>query len=122
MTYRLALSLPFLPPMNRAATGRHRMVQHREAKAVKLATKLELAKHALPAAPLARAALLVTRHSASMADRLNIAQAAKPVVDAIVQAGVLADDSPAVLASERYEWQRAPRGQGRLEVIVEEVG
>ena len=118
--YHLTLTLPGLPPLNTSATRRHRMVQHREARRWKELV-VALVGRQRPPKPLSRAHLLVVRHSSRIADRCNMAQAAKAAVDGLVAAGVLLDDSPQVLVTERYEWERAPRGAGNLVLEVEQA-
>lgn len=120
MPYTLTLTVPGLPKLNTSATRRHRMVQHREARKWREAVVL-LVGSRRPAKPLARARLLVTRCSARMADRPNVAIGSKALVDGLVAARVLLDDSPKVLVEERYEWEPAPKGKGFMILIVEDA-
>jgi len=118
--YMLTLRIDGLPPMNTAATRRHRMVQAREAKRWK-ALVVALVGRRRPEKPLSRARLLCTRSSSSPADRVNIAQSCKALVDGLVAARVLLDDGPRNLVTEVYEWSPAPRGKGYVVLRVEEA-
>lgn len=119
--YWIRLVIPGLQPMNTAQTRRHAMVQHRRAQDCRvLVVALVGRRRPWMQGPLRRAHLLVTRHSSVMADRANIAIAAKPLVDGLVRARVLANDRPSELVTERYEWKQAPRGKGFTELIVVE--
>jgi len=119
--YWIRLVLPGLQPMNTASTRRHAMVQYRMASQLRALVVALVGRRKPWFIPLRRAHLLVTRHSSVMCDRGNLAIAAKPLVDGLVQARVLANDRPEELVTERYEWERAPQGQGYTEVIVVEA-
>lgn len=54
-------------------------------------------------------------------DRANMIGGMKPVLDAMVRAGLLVDDSPKWL-DDRYEQQRVGKGEDGLRVLIEEVG
>lgn len=75
-----------------------------------------------PHAPLELARVVLTRCSASEPDPDNLAASFKPVVDALVAAGVLSGDEPHRFEGRRpeYRWEPAPRHQGRVRVEVEE--
>lgn len=120
--YWLRIALPGLAPMNTAASRRHRMAQHRAAQDLQLLVRALVGRRKpWTTGPLRRAHLFVTRHSSVMADRGNLAIAAKPLVDGLVQARVLANDSPQELRTERYEWEPAPPRAGFTELLVVEA-
>jgi len=118
--YRLRLEIPYLPPMNTAATRRHLAVQSIAAGELK-ALVAALVGRRRPFPPLSCARLVCIRHSSVMADRVNVALSFKPIVDGLVLHGVLRNDSPKVLIEERYEWSAAPPGLGFCELLLEEV-
>lgn len=120
-TYRLEISLPGLPPLQRAGSGgghwRKRWAEGREWKRrVLWATVGEV-----PEAPLERARVTCTRHSAQEPDRDNAHAAWKPLLDALVTARILTDDDPEHLELV-VRWELAPRGQGRVTLVVEDIG
>ena len=47
-------------------------------------------------------------------------QSFKPILDGFVKAGVLKDDSPAVIGAPEYSWEKAGRGKGRISVWIRE--
>ncbi len=74
----------------------------------------------LPFPPLERAALVFTRHSASQPDDDNLRSSFKPVRDGLI--GIwIRDDTPDVVVDPVYQWEKAPRGKGRITVEVREI-
>lgn len=72
-----------------------------------------------PPKPLTKAMVKYIRASAYEPDFDNMVASFKPVQDALVSSGVLADDNPAVIRVE-YEWRHAPPKGGYIEVAVSE--
>lgn len=121
--YRLFLAIPVLPPMNAGAMRRHRMVLHRETSRLRaLVVALIGRRKPWLQGPLRAARLVALRHSSVMADRPNVAISMKPLVDGLVDAKVLWDDSPGVLLEEIYDWRPAPANAGGVSLLVEELG
>lgn len=119
MTYHLSLRLDGLPPMNTSHTRGHWSKAHREV--LRWRTEIAVLTHQQrPAKPLAHARLTITRHSSVEPDLDNAAQAVKPILDALVSAGILLDDSPRVLARV-YLWQRAAPRKGFIQLELEET-
>lgn len=74
-----------------------------------------------PVAPLKRARVSLTRGSSREPDYEALVVSAKPILDALVRAGVIADDAPRVIGRPEYEWEKAPRERGYVRVTVDEV-
>ena len=135
LLYFLELSIPHLPPMNTAATRRHRMKLHREVTQIRQ-TVVWMVGNRKPKEPLTRARIICERHSGSQRpDEENLAMSFKPWIDAlcksetrntkngprfIQRAEVLVDDSPAVL-DRVYRWFPAPPKRGFIKIVVEEI-
>ena len=119
MTYRLRLEIPGLPPMNTSATRRHWAVQAREARDTQTLVAALVGKRR-PPKPLKRARVTVTRCSPREPDFENMTLSSKAHIDGLVKARVLVDDNPDV-CERVYRWAKAPRGQGRLVIDVEEI-
>ncbi len=114
--------LPGLPPIN-TADGPSRWARYRVKKAWMTRTILaarDAGGRALPA-PLARASVTIIRSSAREPDFDGLVQGGKFILDGLVKAGVLVDDSPKVIGRPDYRWERAPRGMGSVRVRVEGV-
>jgi len=108
--------------MNTAHTRRHWSVAHREAKEwhAAVASGMLLTGQKRPKKPLQKARGVFVRHSAKEPDFENLAQSFKPIIDGLVKHGVLEDDAPKNLERD-YQWQKAKRGEGHIEIIVESV-
>ena len=62
--------------------------------------------------------IVVTRLSERPMDFDNRVAAAKPLVDSLVDAGIIPDDTDDVIVDRAYRWERAPRGQGRTRIEI----
>lgn len=74
-----------------------------------------------PAEPLERAHLILTRHSSSEPDFDGLAVSFKPVIDGLVEAGVLANDKSGNIGQPEYRWFKAPMKMGFITVEVREL-
>ncbi len=137
--YRLEFELPGLPPMNTRATRRHWAVQHHEASVWRQAVVWTVGRRR-PEAPLRHARVTMTRYAPGgrEPDPDNLALSFKPILDALCQtesrvyrgrrrwirrANVLHDDDPKTirLKDRIYRWERVPRGNAHISVLVEEL-
>lgn len=120
----LDLTIPGLPPINTAGPhgGSHwaRTTTKRQWEGKVCAAVLE-ALGRWPAQPLSRARVTITRASTREPDYDNLTQGGKFILDGLVKAGVLVDDSPAVVGRPEYLWERAPRGMGSVRIQVQAV-
>ena len=74
-----------------------------------------------PSEPWGKAGIVAVRFAiGSEPDRGNLVHSFKPVVDGLIakRAGVIEDDKPSVLVTERYEWRKCRRADARIEVWV----
>lgn len=71
-----------------------------------------------PESPLLRAAISLTRFSTHRPDQDNLAGSFKPVLDGLVKAGVIADDSNEII-DVKWNWEKTKRMQSRIRIIVE---
>jgi hypothetical protein len=78
------------------------------------------AKYPLPAPRLERPQVTITFHRIVAGDYDGLWQSAKPIIDAIVQLGLVEDDSPKHLPPPIVRHQLAAhRGDERVEILVE---
>lgn len=118
----LNLVIPGLPPIN-TADGPNRWARFRLKKAweSKVAQAVVHELGGWPKEPLVRARVAITRCSTREPDFDGLTQGGKFLLDGLVKAGVLVDDSPRVIGRPDYHWERAPRGMGSVRILVEEV-
>lgn len=123
MSYRLELRLIGLPKRINQMSGTHWAVRAREATKWKarLAGKMILTRQSPPPAPLQRAKVTLVRHSSRCPDYDGLVVSFKPVMDALVTALVIRDDSMAVIGQPTYEWKPAAKLGGFVTILVEEV-
>lgn len=75
-----------------------------------------------PAEPLTKAKLSIVRHSHRMLDYDGLVGSMKPVVDSLVQLGILSDDSWTVLGAWNVSQKYRPKSDGpRLEILLQEL-
>lgn len=74
-----------------------------------------------PIAPLAKARLVLTRHSSAEPDFDGLVHGFKPIVDALVKMEIIENDKPSVIGQPSYRYERAGRGKGFVTVEVWEA-
>ena len=74
-----------------------------------------------PKTPLTTCRLTCTRFSSSRMDFDNLATSFKPIVDSLVDAGIIADDNMTVIVERQYVWAPAKRGVGFVRIRVESL-
>lgn len=119
--YNLHLEIPFLPKSLNKKLRRNRFVNDRENKSwdTYLWAKCQQGK---PRAPLARAQITLVRHSHRSLDFDGLVGSLKPVVDALVTAGILSDDSWKVLGAWTVDQKFRPKKAGPLlEIFIQEL-
>jgi Holliday junction resolvase RusA-like endonuclease len=86
----------------------------------KLIGELVVYERQKPDAPLVEATLICTRYSKKAPDYGNLVYSFKPLVDGLVEHGVLKDDSMDVLKIEIYHWEKRGEGEG-VEIKVRQL-
>lgn len=116
----LEFDIPGLPRTPNFLLGRHWRTRSSHASKWKAYVNREvyLRWKGLPAE---RVKLTLTRFSSSQPDDDNLRGSFKPVVDGLVQSGVMRDDSPKHLVESVYRWERRPARLGFIRVLIEEV-
>ena len=125
--YRIVLRVDRLPRLN-TSDNVHRWVRLRERDTWRVLLRAAVGRQARPRAPLERARVQFTRHSCRQPDDDNIPGSFKAIRDLLQSPavysgglGIIASDDPEHLVTE-YLWERAPRGEGWVEIVVEELG
>lgn len=118
MSYSLTFEIPGLP---KSANARlHWRARYRENSKWRLAVAAAVLARK-PKVPLVRAKLVCTRHSSVESDADNVVAGFKPVIDALVVYGVLANDKWGNIGMPEYRWEKAPAKLGKISVTVTEV-
>lgn len=111
----IKLELPGLPPMANGSYG-HWKKQWQ----IKKAWKRRIGQMLLdlvPSMPYKKVRVILTRHSSSEPDFDGLVHGFKPIVDALVEYGIVVDDSGKHMERE-YRWEKAVAKQGKIRVEV----
>jgi Holliday junction resolvase RusA-like endonuclease len=120
MGYRLEFDLPGLPKSPNELLGKHWRVRSRHANQWKTAVNMITAGRR-PLKPLTFARLMMVRCSSVEPDDDNLRSSFKPIVDGLVNSGIISDDSSAVIGSPVVLWEKEAPRKGRIRVLVEEL-
>jgi Holliday junction resolvase RusA-like endonuclease len=74
-----------------------------------------------PPEPLKKARLTLTRHSSVRPDSDNLTFSFKAIIDGLVEARVLEDDSFKHIGFPDYRWEKAKKSEGHVSIKVEEL-
>lgn len=118
--YKLYLELDSLPKSLNKSLRTHHMGNHRANKMWAAVLALEVYTRQ-PTSPLTKAKITLVRHSYRMLDYDGLVGSMKPVVDALVKAGILSDDSWSVLGKWNVNQRFRPKSEGpKLDILVQE--
>jgi hypothetical protein len=118
--FRLSITLHSLPDsLNKGLRG-HRMKYFSKNKKWDLLI-FGMVRHQLPPKPLEKARISIVRHSWRQLDYDGLVGSMKPIVDALVTAGVLADDNWNVTGPWVVDQQFRPKKDGPLLVVEVEA-
>ncbi len=126
MGYRLYIQLDQLPKSLNKKLRSHRFKNHSENKSWDNLICNQFLNWdtgaKLPKTPLKRAKISILRHAHRTLDYDGLVGSMKPVVDALVSAGVLSDDSWNVLGKWDVDQRFRAKKEGQLlEIIVQEM-
>jgi hypothetical protein len=115
--YTLTLSIPGLPKTTNAHRGRGHWARYREDLTWKT-TVIGMVASAKPRVPLTRYRLTLTRFSSSEPDFDGLVSSFKVIVDALREAGVLADDRISNTGAWDCRWTKAKPKDGSIRVEI----
>lgn len=123
MTYRLVFEINALPKMTNpsGAKSTHWRVVKAERDKWKASVITICKARGLPAMPIQKAKLTLTRFSSVSPDPDGLVSGFKAIVDGLVAGGVLAGDRFENIGMPNFRWEKAKRGQGKVRVEVEEL-
>lgn len=119
MSYYLELEIPGLPKLTNAQFKSGHWARKKERDQWhKLINILTLKSR--PPKPIVRYQLVLTRYSSSEPDYDGLTASFKPCIDGLVKAGVLQDDKLSNTGAWNCFWEKVPRNQGKIKIIVGE--
>jgi len=119
--YTLHLQIPWVPTSLNKGLRSHWGKRHKENIAWANYISAESVRKK-PAAPLQKAKLTIVRHSHRSLDFDGLVGSLKPVVDALIFSGIIADDSWSVVGAWTVEQYFRKKVDGPLlDIIVEEI-
>lgn len=116
--YRLEFELAGLPPMENG--HKHWAVAGKARREWRNRTKLRVFMER-PPEPLTSVKIVCTRFSSVEPDRDNLARSFKSVIDGLKDGGIIKEDKPGIVKQFIPQWEKSPKGQGSIKVVLEEV-
>jgi hypothetical protein len=120
MAFRIEFEINDLPKTINAIGRSHWSIKAKEAKKWKTLVANQIISTGC-CKLLFRAQISLFRYSSRCPDSDGLVSSFKHVIDGIVGAGLLPDDSYRTIGMPDYRWEKAPKGKGKIKVIVEEI-
>ena len=118
MKYELEFEIDDLPKTYNAMGRSHWSVKAKEARKWKTLVAIRiLSKGRCPMLP--RAKITLTRYSSRCPDSDGLVSSFKHVIDGIVGAGLIPDDSYRTIGMPTYLWEETKKGKGKIKVKIE---
>lgn len=113
----IEFEIPDLPKTINALGRAHWAVKAQEAAKWKALVHLSVCAYK-PEKPLEKARITLTRYSSGKPDFDGLVSSFKHVLDGLIEAGVIIDDSMDNVTTE-YAWERAQPKKGKIHIRVE---
>ncbi len=120
MKYHISFELKGLPKTVNQLGRKHWAIKVKHNNEWHLQILAELMKQGLPPHPITKAFVTLTRFSAVEPDYDNLVNSFKCILDSLIKASVLADDSSRVIGHPIYMWEKCPHREGKIRVEVQE--
>ena len=118
---KIEFELEGLPKTTNANSNSSWQARYAEAKKWKRAVALAVYALKVPSMPWPRAKVTIVRCSSRRSDFDGLVSAGKHLVDGLIEAKVIVDDSQDHIGQPVYLWEQAPRKGGKVRIIVEEI-
>lgn len=119
MKYSLTFELPGLPKGMNGSHG-HWKVAYKRRKMWRSAS-YGAAVGKRPKTPLERCRIICTRFSSIESDYDNLVASFKPIIDGLIDAKIIVNDSSEFVKERSYLWVKAKPKGGKVKVQVEEI-
>jgi Holliday junction resolvase RusA-like endonuclease len=117
---RIEINLPGLPKTTNASTANWRAVNAERSKWKKrIYSALKLRK-LIPLEPLVHAKISLIRYSSSRPDYDGLVSSFKAILDGLVEAGLIKNDTPENIGVPVYAWRKESQRNGHIKIIVED--
>lgn len=120
LKYELEFEINDLPKTTNAFKRQHWIHRHKEAQKWKRAV-YSAVNERKPGRSLQSAKLNLVRYSSKCPDSDGLVSSFKHVIDGLVAAQIIVDDSYANIGMPEYRWEKAPKGKGKIKVKVESI-
>lgn len=117
--YELKIKLPGLPKMMNKVHSRWSRMSER--KKWKSAVYCSIRQEDRPPEPLAKAHITCIRRSSKVPDYDGIVSGFKHIIDGLIEAGIITDDSMEVIGVPDFRWEKVSQRQGEIEVHVHAI-
>lgn len=118
--YTFKCKIDYLPKTRNEMERRHWSFIHKEKQQCYELVLSKVHRHR-PVRPLKKAVLILTRHSTREPDFDNLVGSWKYILDALKKYRIIEDDKPSVIGSPRFQWRKAEKNKGFIEIEVSEI-
>ncbi len=119
MKYRLEFEMQGLPKNPNGSHGHWTAAASIRKKWRKGSFAMALSKK--QAKPLDKCSVECIRYSSRASDFDNLVASFKPVIDGLIDAGIIVDDNEKCVISRKYRNELTKPGKGKIKVIVDEA-
>jgi hypothetical protein len=120
LKYELEFEITDLPKTINSIGRMHWSVKAKEARKWKTLISIKILSKGR-CSQLQRAKLTLTRYSSRCPDSDGLVSSFKHVIDGIVGAGLIPDDSYRTIGMPTYLWEEVKRGKGKIKIKIEEI-
>lgn len=116
--FRIKLTIPGKPELSNGGRAHWAVINKQRQRWHAAVARAVLFK---PQEPLTMVKLTCIRHSSNKCDYDNLVYSFKPVVDGLVNAGIIIDDDLFTIVERRYFWCKTSRDKPFITVEVEAI-
>lgn len=113
----ITIEIPFLPKRTNQKLGHHWSQKHKEKKLLLNAMRISLGNQK-PEAPFKKAKIHYYRYSSSCPDYDGMVDSFKHVQDALIELGIIEDDSMNHIGKPDYDWVKCKPKMGYVKIEI----
>ena len=118
--YRLEFEIEDLPKTYNELGRKHWIVKLKESRKWINLVRIAVGNR-YPKEPLRKASLVLIRCSTRTPDPDGLVSSFKSTIDGLRLSGVLFNDSFEEIGMPEYKWEKAPKGKGKIKVVVTSI-